>query len=113
MKKFLFGIILVFTVSIVLAGEKIDLSTPDQTSAGTTSYYIARLDMDWDASRVVIYLNSSTGLTRTLTFEGANATNYMKALNKRHATVTSNQKWTLEQLVSKGFLTGTVSGVAD
>ncbi len=35
------------------------------------------------------------------------------ALNKRNATVTSNEKWTLNQLVSNGYLAGTVSGNPD
>ena len=100
-------------VDPLFAGEQIDLTVPDQAITGTSRYYVARLDMDWDAVRVVIYLNSPSGIKKTLSFSGADAMNYMKALNKRNAATTSNLKWTLEQLISKGWLAGTVSGTPD
>ena len=93
--------------------EQINLTTPDQSSVGTPSYYIAHLDLDWDGACVIISLNSTSGLRKTMTFTGTDAITYMKAANKRDFTTTSMQKWTLNQLISKGWLSGTLSGTPD
>ena len=106
-----FALLLLF--STAWAGEQIDLTTPDQATAGTPSYYIARADLDWDGARVTIHLNSASGLKKTLTFTGADATTYMRAANKRDFTTTSLQKWTFNQLKLKGYIDGTVSGTPD
>ena len=94
-------------------GEQFNLTTPDQASAGTPSYYIARADLDWDGSRVTIYLNSASGLRKTLVFTGTDAIAYMQAANKRDFSTISLQKWTFNQLKLRGYLEGTVSGTPD
>ena len=104
---------LLVLLSTAWAGEPINLTTPEQATTGTPSYHIARLDLDWDGVRVTVYLNSPSGITKVLTFTGADATIYMRALNKRDSSVTSAQKWTLNKLNSKGWLSGTVSGTPD
>lgn len=106
------GLLLLF-LAPAWAGEQVDLTSPDQASAGTPSYYIVRSDMDWEGVRVTIYLSSSSGLRKTITITGADATAYMKAANKRDSSVISLQKWTLNQLITKGYLSGTVSGTPD
>jgi len=94
-------------------GEQLDLTTPDQANAGTPSYYISRADLDWDSARVTIYLNSAIGLRKTLVFSGTDATDYMRAANKRDFSTISLQKWTFNQLKLRGYLEGTVSGTPD
>ncbi len=93
--------------------EQIILTTPDQASAGTSDYYIARQILDRDVLKVEIQLGSSVGLRRIFVFNGDDAKAYMDTLNKRNASTVSNNKWTLNQLVSKGYLKGTVSGTPD
>ncbi len=107
----LFALLLLF--STAWAGEQIDLTTPDQATAGTPLYRIARADLDKEGARVTFYLNSDVGLRKTITITGADATTYLNALNKRNATGTSNNTWTLNQLITKGYLAGTVSGTPD
>lgn len=106
------GIVLLLA-SVAFGGEQIDLTTPDQASAGTPSYYVSRLDLDWDGARVTVYLNSAAGFKKTLVFTGADAITYMKAVNKRDFTMTSMQKWTSNQLIGRGWLSGTISGSPD
>ncbi len=106
-------LVLLLLISTAWAGEQIDLTTPDQATSGTPSYYIARLDLDWDGARVTIYLNSAGGLKKTLVFTGTDATAYMRAANKRDFSTTSMQRWTYNQLTTKGHLSGTVSGTPD
>ena len=93
--------------------EQINLTQPDQAVAGTSDYYIAGLILDRDAVRVEIRLNSSGGYHRTFTFTGDAAKTYMNTLNKRNASTVSNNEWTLKQLISKGYLSGTVIGMPD
>lgn len=93
--------------------ERIDLTTADQTSTGTLHYRIMRSDLDKESARVTFYLNSDGGFRKVLVFTGNDALTYIKAVNRRNATITSNEKWTLNQLVSKGYLAGTVSGTPD
>ena len=93
--------------------EQINLITPDQAVAGTSDYYIAGLIQDRDAVRVEIRLNSSGGYHRTFTFTGNDAKAYMSTLNQRNASIVSNDRWTLNQLKSKGYLSGTISGTPD
>ena len=107
----LFGLLLL--VSSAWAVEQIELTTPDQATAGTPSYYISRYDMDSDAARVTIYLNSASGLRKTLVITGTDATTYIRAAKKRDFTSTSLDKWTFNQLKLRGYLDGTVTGTPD
>ena len=93
--------------------EQIDLTSPDQAVAGTVQYYIAALLLDRDSARVEIRLNSPRGIQRAFTFTGNDALAFIKAMNKRNASIVSNEKWTLTKLITNGDLNGTVSGVPD
>lgn len=97
------------------AVEQLDLTTPETFSAPTsiTTYKIRRITMDWESAKVEIWLTGSGGQRKVLSFTGAEATAYMTNLNKRNASVVSNQKWTLQLLVTNGYLAGTVSGTPD
>lgn len=93
--------------------EQINLIAPEQASDGTTHYWINRSELDREGARVSFHLGSAKGFNKVITISGDDALAYLKALNKRNATVTSNEKWTLQQLVAKGYLSGTISGTPD
>ncbi len=95
--------------------EQLDLTTPETfgAPASITYWRIDELHLYKSEAKVVIALVGTNSEKRTFTFTGALATAYIVALNKRNATVTSNEKWTLNQLVSNGYLAGTVSGNPD
>jgi hypothetical protein len=114
MKRF-WALLAAFSVflSIAWAGEQVDLLSPDQASPGTLAYYVAEISMDRDAATVEIRLCSPIGLTRTFTFSGADALSYIRAMNRRDASTISNEKWTLQQLITKGYLSGSISGTPE
>lgn len=95
--------------------EQIDLTTPyDPTPVTAAKFLIARLDLNWRAASIVIEVfDSTSGLSRTFTYEGATATSLMVSLNKANLSTKSLQKRVLEQLVSDGKLAGTISGTPD
>ena len=109
------GVLLVALAPTSFAVEQLDLTTPETFAAPSsiTSWLIDELHLYKAEAKVIIALLGSNGEKRTYTFTGSLATTYITALNKRNATTASNEKWTLNQLVTKGYLTGTVSGTPD
>lgn len=96
--------------------EQLDLTTPETFPAppAINGWKINREDLCRSPARATFYLIGTNGEERTYTFTGAQATTYINALNKRNATVKSNEKWTIEQLQSViPALAGTVSGTPD
>jgi len=96
--------------------EQLNLTTPETfaTPASITWWKINQLDLCRDPARVTIHLLGTNGENRTFTLTGAAATTYINALNKRNATTKSNEKWTIEKLISLyDDLDGTVSGTPD
>jgi len=98
--------------SVSVAVEQLDLTTPETFSAPSSITYwrIDELHLYRSDAKVIIGLVGTNGEKRTYTFTGSLATTYLNALNTRNATTTSNEKWTLNQLVTNGYLNGTVSG---
>ena len=111
----LIGFLLGTGGSAGFAVEQLDLTTPETFAAPTsiTSWKIDGLTLMRSEAKVIIHLVGSTGEKRTYTFSGALATTYINALNTRNASTISNEKWTLNQLVTRGYLAGTVSGTPD
>lgn len=109
------GLLLWTGGSVGVAVEQLDLTTPETFAAPSsiTSWRIDEIHLYKAEAKVIIALVGTNGEKRTYTFTGSLATTYMNALNKRNATTTSNEKWTLNQLVTKGYLLGTVSGTPD
>ena len=106
-----FALLLLF--STAWAGEQLVLTTPE-TTASVTTWSIDAMSLDRSAAHVSFRLLGSGGERKTVTVSGADATTYMKALNKRNATVKSNEKWTIEQWQAAGLLgAGSVTGTAD
>ena len=106
------GCLLWTGASVSVAVEQLDLTTPETFSAPSSITYwrIDELHLYKSEAKVIIALIGTNGEKRTYTFTGSLATTYLVALNKRNATTTSNEKWTLNQLVTNGYLNGTVSG---
>jgi hypothetical protein len=95
--------------------EQLDLTTPETfpTPSAINSWRIVGLQWIKTPATVIVVLQGSNGETRTYTITNSDAATYIVALNKRNATTKSNEKWTLEQLVAKGYLAGTISGTPD
>ena len=109
------GLLFVALAPTSFAVEQLDLTTPETFAAPSiiTSWRIDELHLYKAEAKVIIALVGTNGEKRTYTLTGLLATTYIKALNKRDATTTSNEKWTLNHLVTRGYLTGTVSGTPD
>jgi len=95
--------------------ERLDLEVAEAFPAppSITDWRIDGLDLRRGDQRVTVYLKGTNGEERTFTFSGSDATLYINTLNKRNAGSKSNEKWTLEQLVGRGYLAGVVSGTPD
>jgi len=95
--------------------EQLDLTTPETfpTPASVTYWKCDGAYLRASQALAVLYLLGTNGEERTFTFKGVEATTYIKALNKRDASVVSNNTWTLNQLKNKGYLDGTISGTPD
>ena len=106
------GLLLWTGGSVGVAVEQLDLTAPESFVAppSITSWKIDELQVSRSSAKVIIGLLGSNGEKRTYNFSGALATTYINALNTRNASTISNEKWTLNQLVTRGYLAGTVSG---
>jgi hypothetical protein len=113
MKRFWMVGLLVLLVGVAWAGEQVDLFVPDQASTGTPHYWIGAILMDREAGTVIIRLGSDSGLRKTITIWGADAMTYIRAANKRDSSSVSLEKWTLTQLINKGYIVGSITGSPD
>lgn len=104
--------------------EKLTLTVPEvKPEISTTAYEIAFINLGWEASTIVIGLRGENGELKVFTYGGNNpdntaadrtkARNLMIALNKMNFTTNSLQKRVIQQLVTDGFIAGTVTGTPD
>ncbi len=106
-------IILSFSTSS-MAGERVDLSAPDQATIGTLTYTIARLVLDREHGRIVIVLVGDNNEKKEIVFGDVdNARAMMRALNKADLSTKSLQRRIMERLIADGHLAGTISGTPD
>lgn len=95
--------------------ERIDLQTPyvpDPRQA--TSFTIWRLDLNWRDAIVGIYLrDNQSGVVRTFSYSGQEATNMMVSLNKMNLSVKSLHRRVIEKLINDELLDGTIEGTPD
>lgn len=98
-----------FLLGHTWAAEQLNLTTPI-TAPSTTTYKVIFLAMQWPQGQVTIELADENGKTTGYSYNGAEATSLMAALNTANLSVKSLQRRILEKLVSDGKLTGTVSG---
>lgn len=85
------------------------------------SYRVIVLLLDWEKAFIDIQLRGDNGELRRVSYGGPGATSQdriqaqsmMIALNKANLSVKSLQRRILEQLVTDGKLSGTVTGTPD
>lgn len=92
--------------------EQLDLTTP-VTPPSTNSYQVVRIDLGWEDATINIILKSDIGGYLGFSYIGTEATNLMNALNKADLSANSLHKRVINQLVTDGKLTGTISGTPD
>lgn len=79
-----------------------------------TTYVVVGLSLNWLQAVIQATLVGSDGATIVISWEGAQATTLMIALNKANLSTISLQKRVLQQAVTDSKLpAGTVSGVPD
>ena len=114
--KFLLTIFLASALFAIpaLAAEQVDLTTPDQVQAGTSTYSVAQLTLDWEHGRIVIRLVGDNGERKEVVFGDAdNARAMMRALNKTDLSTVSLHRRIMERLIADGHLAGSISGAPD
>lgn len=110
MKKWIF---LIFLSSIAYGGEKIALTTPLVADPRETpNLEVQMLTLDWIGSRIVVMVGQN-GINRSFIYKGEQAKNMMITLNKANLSTNSLHKRILNQLISDGYLSGTISGTPD
>ena len=103
-----------FFTAPALAEERVDLTAPDQAVAGTLTYKIIQLVLDWEHGRIVVRLIGSGGQRKEVMFGDAdNARAMMKALNTANLSNKSLHRRIMEKLISDGHLAGSISGIPD
>lgn len=104
--------------------ELLTLTAPEvQPQVVTANYQIAYINFNWESPTIVIGLRGENGELKVFTYGGNNpdntpadrtkARNLMIALNKMNFTTNSLQKRVIQQLVTDGFIAGTVTGTPD
>lgn len=107
--KTLIFLFLVFAAP-VFAQEQIDLSANlvvDPTNTSTVK--VSRLILDREDSLIMITVYGG-GVHKTFTYNGQTAITMMNALNTANLTTNSLEKRCLNQLISDGYLSGTITG---
>ncbi len=89
--------------------EQLDLTSP-VVIPNVANYRVSVLSLLWDDAVISIALRDNNGQVLSFSYNGAQATSMMTVLNKANLTSNSLHKRVLNQLVSDGFLAGTVSG---
>ena len=98
----------------VLAAEQVDLTVPDQARAGTSTYSVAQLTLDWEHGRIVVRLVGDNGERKEVVFGDAdNARAMMRALNTMDLSVVSLHRRIMVKLINDGYLAGIISGAPD
>ncbi|KKM14920.1 hypothetical protein LCGC14_1701240 [marine sediment metagenome] len=115
MKSLLIAFLVSFLFAApVAAEEQVDLATVDQAQAGTLTYRVAQLTLDWEHGRIVIRLVGDNGERKEVVFGDAdNARSMMRALNKADLSAKSLHRRIIEKLISDGHLVGSISGAPD
>ena len=104
---------LFLTVS-ALAEERVDLTTVDQAQGGTVVYSVAQLVLDWERGRIVVRLVGDNNVRKEVVLGDAeNARSMMRSLNKANLSVKSLHRRIMEELITRGYLAGSISGTPD
>ena len=96
------------------AAERVNLTTPDQATPGTTTYRIAQISFDWEQTRVAVVLVGTNGERKEVVYgQNTGARGMMRALNKADFSTKSLHRQLMEKLLADGHLAGTISGAPD
>jgi hypothetical protein len=93
--------------------EQLNLTTPI-VRPSTTGYKIDSIWLNWGNSTITITLfDPVTGDKPIFVYSGVPAKTMMVAMNKMDFSTISFQKRVLQQLLTDGYLNGTISGTPD
>lgn len=102
--------------------EQFNLTTAETVPAKSTAIYkVVGINLDWEQKFIGIKLRGENNEIKVFTYGGSSsddasrtkAINLMIAFNKVNLSVKSLHKRIIEQLVSDGLLTGTITGTPD
>lgn len=114
--RILISVLFAFFLSAgtALAEEQVDLTTPDQVRAGTSTYKVARLTLDFGNGYIYISLIGANGEEKTVTYErSAGGPALMRSLNRPGMQTKSLHRRIMEKLIADGHLVGSISGMPD
>lgn len=90
--------------------EQINLTSPFKADPRETSVLeVDSLLLDWRGSRIVVHLGDGR-IQKRVEYSGTPATNMMITLNKANLTNNSLHKRIINQLISDGYLAGSITG---
>ena len=93
--------------------EQIDFGTPHVIDPRTATFFKVRyLSLDWDRQNILIRLSDGS-IFKEFIYTGQKALDLMVALNKANLSTSSLQKRIINQLITDGHLSGTISGTPD
>lgn len=109
MKTFIASLIISMAVTVgAYAGSRIDLTTPDQAKAGTTTYEIARIELHFPNEYVRVDLIGENGETRSIDYSGDGANTFFTDMALSDAAISGLRSYVLGRLVADGHLVGVV-----
>lgn len=114
MKKLLLFSFFILGACSTKALEQIDLTSPFVVNPTSTTFFrVDFLAFDRPGAKIYITVSNGSGVSQNFNYTGSIATNMMNVLNKANLSTNSLHKRVLNQLISDGKLSGTVSGNPD
>lgn len=92
--------------------EQVNLTTPE-TTPDNTYWQVNKLFLFWFDQAIRIELIGANGEVSEYSYDGAEATSLMIALNKTNLSTKSLHKRIMEKLVAEGKMKGAISGAPD
>ncbi len=93
--------------------EQLDLVSPEQAAPGTVTWRPTLLHLNWEQATIKVGFRGDNAEYTSVGWEGSAALALMTALNKADLSVSSLHRRIMEQAVTDGKLTGTISGIPD
>lgn len=95
--------------------ESLTLTSPTVINKQITGYRISKIELDWDAERILIRFTAheDPNDTRQLLIEGSEALTMMRALNTADLRTNSLQRRIFNQAIIRGVFAGAITGTPD
>ncbi len=93
--------------------EQLDLASPEQAAPGTVTWVPFLLHLNLEQATIKAAFRGDNGEYTSIGWEGTAATTLIIALNKADLSVKSLHRRIMEQAISDGKLSGTISGTPD